>query len=84
MKFDAKRVEPSAGRPHGVKYSLSLHDESGKRILGFDNAHAISEGRGYSHRRVIEYDHKHTLKRQIIPYTYWDAVDTAIERLLRE
>jgi hypothetical protein len=94
VKFDAKQVEPSIGRPHGIKYSLSLHDESGKRILGFDNAHAISEGRGYSHRHVIEYDHEHRLKRQVIPYTYrdaeqlmvdfWDAVDTAIESLLRE
>ena len=41
MKFEAQRVEPSAGIPHGIKYALTLHDRHGTRLLGFDNAHAI-------------------------------------------
>jgi hypothetical protein len=27
--------------PHGIRYSLTLHDPYGKRIMGFDNAHAV-------------------------------------------
>jgi len=50
----------SAERPHGISYSLTLHDPLNQRILGFDNAHAVkSPGKkNYSGRR-IEYDHKH-------------------------
>jgi hypothetical protein len=33
-------------RPHGLKYSLTLHAEDGARLLGFDNAHRITEGSG--------------------------------------
>ena len=94
VKITAKRIDPSTGRPHGIKYSLSLHEASGRRVLGFDNAHAITEGRGYRHRQVIEYDHEHTLKNQVIPYDYqgaeqlmvdfWGAVDAAIDTLLSE
>ena len=52
--------EISAERPHGISYSLTLHDHLNQRILGFDNAHAIkpSGNKKYSGRR-IEYDHKH-------------------------
>ena len=41
IKFEACRVEVSDGIPHGIRYSLTLHDPYGKRILGFDNAHAV-------------------------------------------
>jgi len=27
IKFEIRRVVPSLGRPHGVKYSLTLHDQ---------------------------------------------------------
>jgi hypothetical protein len=30
----AARVEVDDGRPHGLQYSLTFHDESGDRILG--------------------------------------------------
>jgi hypothetical protein len=65
-KIEARRVEPSRGRSHGVKYSLTLHRRSGERILGYDNAHAVD-----AHRRV-EWDHKH-LEKTIVPYDYVDA-----------
>jgi len=91
VKIDAKSVEVSLGRPHGVKYSLSLHSESGNRVLGFDNAHPISEGRGYHHRYIIEYDHEHKMMGKIVPYEYhnaeqlmvdfWTEVDKAIDLL---
>lgn len=28
-------------RPQGIRYSLTLHDRRGNRIMGFDNAHAV-------------------------------------------
>jgi len=39
-KVEAIRVEPSLKMPHGVKYSLTLHNRSNKRVIGFDNAHS--------------------------------------------
>ena len=47
-------------RPHGLNYSLTLHDDEGERLLGFDNAHAIREGSGPGARTRNEYDHKHS------------------------
>ena len=45
VKFEVKRTTITLERPHGVKYSLTLHDRHNKRIMGFDNAHAIEYGR---------------------------------------
>lgn len=59
IKIEAWTVEPSEGIPHGIRYSLTLHDPKGKRILGYDNAHAIEPpGKGFAGRR-LEYDHVH-------------------------
>ncbi|HTJ94742.1 MAG TPA: DUF6516 family protein, partial [Pararobbsia sp.] len=46
--------------PHGLKYSLTMHDETGTRLMGFDNAHPIREASGPGARTRIEHDHKHT------------------------
>jgi Family of unknown function (DUF6516) len=72
VKFVAKRVEPTAERPHGVSYSLTLHAAGGERLVGFDNAHAISSGSGPSRRASATHDHRH---RQGVtkPYEYRDA-----------
>lgn len=35
-------VAPSDQRPQGIKYSFTLHDVDGTRLLGFDNAHGIA------------------------------------------
>ena len=40
-KFEASRVTPIRQIPHGIRYSLTLHDRNNTRILGFDNAHAV-------------------------------------------
>jgi hypothetical protein len=57
VKIEARRRDPSPQVPHGIDYSLTLHDKYGKRVLGFDNAHAApKEGGRFSPRRV-EYDH---------------------------
>jgi hypothetical protein len=40
VKIEARRRNPSPHVPRGIDYSLTLHDKYGKRVLGFDNAHA--------------------------------------------
>src|SRR5215470_12390710 len=71
VRFIVRRVPPSPERPHGLSYSLTLHDESGARLVGFDNAHAAPTRRGHSGR--VAYDHRHRLET-IRPYVYRDAV----------
>lgn len=59
VKIEAWTVEPTEGVPHGVRYSLTLHDPKGMRVLGYDNSHALAARRmGFAGRR-LEYDHVH-------------------------
>jgi hypothetical protein len=87
VKFVVKQVPPSAVRPHGLSYSLTLHDKNGKRLVGFDNAHAARAGKG--RRKQIEQDHRHGL-RTVEPYEYRDAATlladfwAEVEVVLRE
>jgi hypothetical protein len=60
VKFIVKQVPPSPDRPHGLSYSLTLHDETGVRLVGFDNAHAPPAKKGRA-RRVTK-DHRHRLR----------------------
>src|SRR5271168_4943404 len=50
VKYQARRVSVSAGRPHGIKYSLTLHDRNRRRVYGIDNAHKAWRGRKFDHR----------------------------------
>jgi Family of unknown function (DUF6516) len=81
--FRAERVEPTKGRPLGVKYSLTLHDPAGRRIYGIDNAH------GLRRRPVFDHRHGHGARR-MVPYAYQGPVQLVddfyreIERILRE
>jgi hypothetical protein len=46
--------------PHGIRYSLTLHDQSGVRILGYDNAHSIKLHSRFKYAgQILPYDHKH-------------------------
>ena len=53
VKFEIRRVDPSPGIPHGIRYSFTLHDPAGKRILGYDNAHAVERGKPWDHRHGV-------------------------------
>ena len=46
-------------RPHGLRYSFTLHAPNGKRLVGFDNAHGVPPTGGRYRRREKEYDHWH-------------------------
>jgi hypothetical protein len=66
VKFEVKRVAVSIERPHGLRYSLTLHDATGQRLVGFDNAHPAAAASGPAA------DHRHWL-RTIRPYDYAGA-----------
>ena len=69
VRFSVRQVPPTPERPHGLRYSLTLHDESGTRLVGFDNAHAAP--RRTIPRRVAR-DHRHRM-RTTRDYEYQDA-----------
>ena len=72
VKFVVKRVKADERKPHGLNYSLTLHDKSGDRIVGFDNAHPVPTQSGPAGKKRIVNDHKHRFKT-IRPYDYKDA-----------
>lgn len=49
VKFTVHRVQNTPELPHGIAYSLTLHDKAGERLLGFDNAHRVGKNRGLDH-----------------------------------
>jgi hypothetical protein len=58
VKFEVSITSLSV-RSNGVRYSLSLHEQHGRRIIGFDNAHEIE----YGAKRMVApkrtFDHWH-------------------------
>lgn len=74
-KFDVRRIsQPTEAIPHGIRYSLTLHDRFGERLMGFDNAHAIkSRKRGkYQGRKTYDHRHRHSTDKGI-PYEFVDG-----------
>ena len=80
IKFEVYRVDKTHYRPHGIKYSLTLHDPGGIRIMGFDNAHAVRPvGSHFRHVGIrYPYDHLHRHAHdEGVPYEF----DTATKLL---
>ncbi|WP_332852865.1 toxin-antitoxin system TumE family protein [Duganella sp. S19_KUP01_CR8] len=75
IKVEAKRTEVSDEVPHGVRYSLTLHDPYGIRILGYDNAHMVKPPKKFKYAgRILAFDHKHRhASDQGVPYEFKDA-----------
>jgi outer membrane receptor for Fe3+-dicitrate len=62
VKMEVSRVEVTAERPHGIRYSLTLHAPDSTRLIGFDNAHGgvKPEGAHFKHAgKKYPYDHRH-------------------------
>jgi hypothetical protein len=81
IKIEARKVEPDAHVPHGIRYALTLHDRYGTRLLGYDNAHAVKppRRRRYSGRRLA-FDHKHRHSRDKgVAYEF-----TSVDQLLKD
>jgi len=81
-KFTAIRVEPDEARPHGIGYSLTLHDHDGERIFGIDNAHHVRGSRSPAGKRKRSADHLHR-GSSTRPYRFVDA-GTLLEDFWRE
>ena len=71
-KTDAKIVVQNDGIPHGIRYSLTLHDKSNQRVLGYDNAHRLRMGRKGFGNKMTEWDHVHEGTR-VKPYKFQNA-----------
>jgi len=89
VKFVVVRTLATPERPHGLSYSLTLHAPDGTRLVGFDNAHPVTDRRGPSGRQRSRRDHRHRL-RTVRPYEYEDAAKLLedfwkeVDKVLRE
>lgn len=89
VRFSVDRVARSAGRPHGLKYSLTLHGPDRQRLVGFDNVHSVRESRGPGRKSRGPLDHKHRMET-VRPYRFKDAATlladfwTEVDKLLKE
>jgi hypothetical protein len=81
-KFEAKQVEPSLQIPHGIKYSLTLHDSNNRRILGFDNAHHYKPKRKKYGATKTTWDHKH--KAEIVSAYKFESASQLIDDFWKE
>lgn len=75
VKFEVYQVDSITSHiPHGIHYSLTLHDRYNQRIMGFDNAHAFkTKWKKYSGYRKT-WDHKHEYPGpQVVPYEFISA-----------
>jgi len=72
IKVAARRVPADAERPHGIAYTLTLHEPGGLRVFGMDNAHRVRPTRGPAGRARSARDHLHR-GGTIRPYVYRDA-----------
>ena len=83
-KFEIRRIAQTPERPHGLRYSFTLHDPDGVRLLGFDNTHKVSRpGSRFGPRPEIA-DHWHRTKEdEGRPYEY-EGAETLIEDFFNE
>jgi hypothetical protein len=89
VRFSVNRVASTPERPHGLKYSLTLHGPDSSRLIGFDNAHPVRESRGPGGKSQGPLDHKHRLET-VRPYRFKDAATlvedfwTEVDKRLKE
>lgn len=69
IKITARTVPKTEDRPHGIDYSLTLHDPDDQRRLGYDNAHIIKIGTGPGAKKSDTKDHTHKGER-VVPYDF--------------
>lgn len=75
IKLEAWKVDVSLRVPHGIRYSLTLHEPHGKRILGYDNAHGVKPPSQFKYAgRILPQDHKHRhVSDKGVHYEFKDA-----------
>ena len=74
-KFEVRRASQLTEEvPHGIRYSLTLHDRCGERLMGFDNAHAVKPQKKGKYQGRKTYDHRHRSSTDKgIPYEFVDG-----------
>ncbi len=84
LKFEIKRIAATPERPHGLRYAFTLHDPAGKRLVGFDNAHAVPPHGSRFAARPVAHDHWHrTEDDEGRPYPFTTA-DTLLADFFTE
>ncbi len=75
VKIDVWQVPVSRHVPLGIRYSLTLHDRYGARVLGYDNAHAVKPPKKFKFAgQRLPYDHRHrTSSDKGVPYAFESA-----------
>jgi Family of unknown function (DUF6516) len=75
VEIRAWAVEVTRDVPHALRYSLTLHDRHGTRIMGFDNAHAPKmPGKFRYAGQRLPYDHRHRhASDEGVPYSFKNA-----------
>ena len=68
-------VEVNRDIPHGIRYALTLHNPYGKRLMGYDNAHAVKLPKKFKFAGSrLPYDHRHRhASDQGVPYEFSSA-----------
>jgi hypothetical protein len=92
VKIDAWVVTASQFVPHGIRYSMTLHEPYGKRIFGLDNSHAVKAPKKFKYAgTLLPYDHKHRhISDKGVPYEFKDAHQllsdffTEVDRILKK
>ena len=94
VKIEATRVTVTQERPHGIRYSLTLHAPDNTRLIGFDNAHGCikPEGSRFKHAgKKYPYDHRHRHATDVgVLYEFDSAYRlvsdfyTEVDRVLKE
>lgn len=75
VKVAAVRAEVSEHAAHGIRYSLTLHNQYGARVLGYDNAHAVKPPKKFKYAgQRLPYDHRHrSASDKGVPYPFTSA-----------
>lgn len=82
VKFVAIQVPITQEIPHGVSYSITLHNRRGMRILGFDNAHRVEKQpkRDHWHKTATDTGRYYALESadQLLA-DFWREVDRIVK-----
>jgi len=92
IKIEVRRIPTSEHAHHGIRYSLTLHDKYGARVLGYDNAHAVKPPKKFEFAgQRLPYDHHHrTSSDKGVPYAFESAYRlledffTEVDRVIKE
>ena len=92
VKVEVWRVPATPEVPHGIRYALTLHEPNGKRIMGYDNSHAVKPPKKFKFAgQRYTYDHMHRhVSDKGVPYEFKDGHQlladffAEVDRVLKE